>query len=221
MKVCTDSCLFGGYIADKIEKKIITPKRIFDIGSGTGLLSLMIAQKSEAMIDAVEIDENAFIQTKENFSQSRWSQRLLAFHQDIKGWNSNLKYDLIMSNPPFLENDLKSENASKNVAKHDDTLTLKQLLLSIKNNLHIKGNFAVLLPVHRIEFLIVLCAENDFHLKEELLIKQTPKHSYFRGILLFGTTRRQVISKELIIKNNEGMYTEDFNFLLNDYYLNE
>ena len=108
MKVCTDSCLFGAWIADKIEQKIIVPKNILDIGSGTGLLSLMIAQKTNAQIDGVEIDENSYQQSEDNFIESPWNKHLHAFHADIKNWNSGLKYDLIISNPPFYENDLKA-----------------------------------------------------------------------------------------------------------------
>ena len=219
MKVCTDSCSFGAYIADKIEKKIIQPKRILDIGSGTGLLSLIIAQKSKAIIDAVEIDENSFKQTKENFLESPWNKQLQAFYADIKSWNASGKYDLIISNPPFFENDLKSENKNKNLAKHHDGLTLKELLQSIRNNLQADGSFAVLLTFHRVEYFKIIAAENHFYLKDELLIKQTPAHSYFRGILFFGTKPGQTISKELVIKDATENYTKDFNFLLKDYYL--
>jgi tRNA1Val (adenine37-N6)-methyltransferase len=219
MKVCTDSCLFGAYIADKIEKKIIQPKRILDIGSGTGLLSLMIAQKSKAKIDAVEIDESSFKQTKENFLESPWNKQLQAVYANVKTWNASVKYDLIISNPPFFENDLKSENKNKNLAKHRDGLTLKELLRSIKNNLETNGNFAVLLPFHRTEYFKAISAENNFYLRDELLIKQTPFHSYFRGILFFETKPGQTISKELVIKDNTENYTEDFIFLLKDYYL--
>ncbi|MEO6813719.1 MAG: methyltransferase [Ginsengibacter sp.] len=101
MKVCTDSCLFGAWVADKIEKKRITPKTTLDIGSGTGLLSLMLAQKSKANIYAIEIDKNSFEQTKENFISSKWQQQLNVYHSDIKEWKHDLKYDLIISNPPF------------------------------------------------------------------------------------------------------------------------
>jgi len=219
MKVCTDSCLFGAWVAEKIERKRINPLRILDIGSGTGLLSLMTAQKSFAMIDAVEIDENSFIQTEGNFMQSPWNKRLQAFHGDIKNWCSPNKYDLIISNPPFYENDLRSTNQNKNQAKHHDTLTLKELIQSIKNNLSDNGNFAVLLPFHRSGLFKKLAAENNFFLINELLVKQSPHHSCFRDILLFAKEKKPFTSGELIIKNNEENYTEEFKYLLKDYYL--
>ena len=219
MKVCTDSCLFGAWIAEKIERKEIEPSKILDIGAGTGLLSLMAAQKSFALIDAVEIVENSFLQTKENFMQSQWNKRLQAFLEDIKNWASPNNYDLIISNPPFYENDLRSTNQNKNKAKHHDTLTLKELVQSIKNNLSNNGNFAVLLPFQRIDLFKSLAIENNFFLIDELLVKQTPAHSYFRGILFLGNQKIDFTSKELIIKNNEGNYTEEFNYLLKDYYL--
>ncbi len=219
MKVCTDSCLFGAWVADKIEYKIIRPERILDIGAGTGLLSLMLAQKSKAQIDAVEINENSFFQTKENFNESQWSNKLQVFHCDIRNWSSNQKYDLIISNPPFFENDLKSSDQNKNLAKHHDGLTFAELLSSFSKYLNKGGHFAVLLPFHRIEFFKKMAVENNFHLSEEWLVKQTPRHSFFRGMLLFGTKRESFSSKELTIKNQEGNYNEGFNYLLKDYYL--
>lgn len=219
MKVCTDSCLFGAWIAEKIETTIIQPNEILDIGSGTGLLSLMIAQKSNAKIDAVEIDEDSFSQMEENFIDSPWNNRLHAFHADIKNRRSETKYDLIISNPPFFENDLKSKMESKNLAKHHDGLTLLELVQCIKENLSSNGNFAVLLPFHRVYLFKIIAAKNNYYLKEELMIKQTPEHSYFRAILFFGTKEMTITTNELIIKNKEGNYTESFKLLLEDYYL--
>jgi len=219
MKVCTDSCLFGSWISTKIEQEIIAPKTILDIGSGTGLLGLIIAQKSAARIDAIEIDEDAFQETFENFRESLWSKQLQVYHGDIKNWESKLKYDLIISNPPFFENDLKANEQNKNVAKHDDALTFIQLLLAIKNTLAPNGNFAVLLPFHRVEYFTNLAAENDFYLEEKILLKQTPKHPYFRGMLFFGSNTITTISKEIIIKDQKENYTAEFEALLRDYYL--
>ncbi|MEO8962415.1 MAG: methyltransferase [Ginsengibacter sp.] len=220
MKVCTDSCLFGAWVADKIEKKIIQPAKILDIGSGTGLLSLMMAQKFAGVIDAIEINENSFSQTMENFMQSPWGKRLKAFHEDTMVWNSSEKYDFIISNPPFFENNLLSPDQDRSQTKHSTTLTLEGLLESIKNLLKSHGNFALLLPLHRVQYVKTLAVVKEFYLQEELLIKQTPRHSYFRGILLFGTEPVSAIHDELIIKGNDGNYSVPFENLLKDYYLN-
>ncbi len=219
MKVCTDSCLFGAWLADKIDNKFLRAKNILDIGSGTGLLSLMLAQKSNAQIDAVEIDENSFLQSKENFNRSQWGRQLQAFHSDIKNWSSVVKYDLIISNPPFFENDLKSVNRYKNLAKHHDGLTLNELLKSITAHLTEDGKFALILPYHRVASFKKIVIDTQFYLQEEWLIKQTQAHSFFRSLLLFGTQKENFTSKELIIKDSEGNYTADFFELLKDYYL--
>lgn len=219
MKVCTDSCLFGAWVANKLERKFIEPKFILDIGTGTGLLSLMAAQKSYAEIDGVEIDENSFIQAKDNFDKSPWNERLQAIHADIKNWISSKKYDPIICNPPFYENDLRSFNLKKNIAKHHDALTFNDLIQVVKLNLAGNGNFAILLPFHRIQFFKKLALENNFYLNDELLVKQTLSHSYFRGMLFFGNQKASFTSKELIIKDDEGNYTQEFNYLLKDYYL--
>ena len=221
MKVCTDSCLFGASIADKIANKVIRPQQILDIGSGTGLLSLMIAQKCDSEIDAVEIDMESYKQTVENFTKSPYSNTLHAYLKDIKNWESQKKYDLIISNPPFFENDLKAAKQNKNVAKHSNDLSFTELVISVKNNLAANGNFAVLLPFHRNEYFKKLALENGFFLREELLVKQTPSHSYFRSILFFKLSSSQIFSKkEIVIKDETGNYTEDFTVLLKDYYLN-
>lgn len=220
MKVCTDSCVFGAWVADKIEKRLIHPNKILDIGSGTGLLSLMVIQKFAGMIDAIEINENSFSQTRENFMQSPWDKRLKAFHGDIIVWNSSEKYDFIISNPPFFEHDLLSPSHDRSQTKHSATLTLEGLFESIKNRLTPHGHFALLLPFHRVQYVKKLAGEKQFYLQEELLIKQTQRHSYFRSILLFGSEPVSIVYDELIIMGKDGNYTESFENLLRDYYLN-
>lgn len=218
MKVCTDSCIFGAWIADKIERKIIAPKTILDIGAGTGLLSLMLAQKTNAPIDAIEVNNNCAQQATENFNSCRWNDRLQLFNADIKEWKSQLKYDLIIANPPFFENDLKPVEINKILAKHDEGLTLRELVFVVKNLLIMGGYFAVLLPFPRIANFETLAAKKGFYLVEKLLIKQTPMHPHFRGILLFHKTKITSTINELIIKNDFG-YTVAFTKLLTDYYL--
>lgn len=219
MKVCTDSCLFGAWIADKLEQNKIEAVNLLDVGAGTGLLSLMIAQKKKISIDALEIDENSFHQTDMNFTVSPWSEKLKVFHEDVKNWNNTIKYELIISNPPFYENDLKAAQQNKNVAKHNDGLTFEELIRSVKVNLAANGKFAVLLPYQRVAFFKQLASEDGLFLEKELLVKQTPKHNWFRGILLFGQSAERAVVNQLTIKNTEGKYTKEFDSLLKDYYV--
>lgn len=219
MKVCTDACLFGGYIADKIAHYKTPVTNCLDIGTGTGLLSLMVAQKSTATIDALEIDQQAYQQAKGNFESSLWNNRLTVHHTDALNFNPKKKYDLIFSNPPFFGNDLKSENEQKNAAKHDITLTLEQLLQIIDANLLSDGSFAILLPYHRVDIFIADAKKIGFYVEEKVLVKQTPTHNYFRGILLFSRKETATNSTSFSIKNKENQYTEKFIELLKDYYL--
>ncbi len=224
MKVCTDSCLFGAWVADKLESKCgrensFSPARILDIGTGTGLLALMLAQKSMAEIEAVEIEKDAFEQSSENFAASPWTRRLKAIHSDIKTYVPKEKYDFIISNPPFFENDLKSAAHHKNLAKHHEGLLLKDLLSVIKNLLTKDGKFALLLPFHRVKECISLAEKEGFFLEKTDGVKQTSAHNYFRAILLFSTEKKNLISGEITIRKEEGIYSDEFQELLENYYL--
>ncbi len=218
MKVCTDACLFGAWVAYELTE-INQINNCLDIGTGTGLLSLMLAQKTTAFIDAVEIDKAAFEQAKENIDQSPWRERLTVINTDITTFNTNKKYDCIISNPPFFEGDLKSNISNKNAAKHDTTLTLQQLLNVVDKTMHNKGYFAILLPYHRANFCIEEAAKPGLYLTKKVLVKQTPTHDYFRAMLLFTRQQKNVSCEEIIIKNEANNYTEIFTGLLKDYYL--
>jgi tRNA1Val (adenine37-N6)-methyltransferase len=217
MKVCTDACLFGAYVANEI--LLLPVKNILDIGTGTGLLSLMLAQKTTATIDTVEIDQPAFTQAKQNIEQSPWKEKIAIYNSDILKFQTNKKYDCIISNPPFFEADLKSTDEKKNFAKHDTSLTFTALLNIVDANLSADGFFAVLLPFHRSNYFEEEAAKINFNLTKKILIKQTPKHNYFRAILIFSTKKLEIIQEEIIIKNEEWNYSQKFIELLKDYYL--
>jgi tRNA1Val (adenine37-N6)-methyltransferase len=218
MKVCTDACLFGAILADKIYRENNVSK-LLDIGTGSGLLSLQIAQKNSSSIDAVEIDKNSFEQAQQNFNNSPWSERVSIFNTDILDFVSNKKYDCIISNPPFYEGDLKSDNSKKNAAKHDSALKLEQLLKVIELHLSPTGYFAVLLPHQRVDYFIALAAEFKYKVQEQWMIRPTDAHPFFRGILFFSIATNEVITKQISIKDSTGNYTAEFVDLLKDYYL--
>ncbi len=216
MKVCTDACLFGATIANCALPIV----HCLDIGTGTGLLSLMLAQETDAQIDAVEIDAAAFQQAKENFNASPWASRLNVFNTDIINYTPDKKYDCIISNPPFFEDSLKPANEGKNMAKHDTALTLIQLLTAIGAHLAASGFFAVLLPFHRVDLFEKESLAQGYHLIRKVLVKHTVTHPYFRGILIFSKNNAVPEITELVIKDVNGVYTAAFAQLLGGYYLN-
>ena len=193
--------------------------QIADIGTGTGLLSLILAQKSSAQIDAVEIDNNSYVQAAENFKASPWNERLQAFHSDLREWDPGSKYDLIISNPPFYENDLLPEDDGKSVSKHSSAMRLEDLLLKAKYLLTEDGNFAVLLPWQRAQWFESTASVYSLFVTEKLEVKQTPRHNYFRTMLLMQNQKSDVLESDLTIKNKRHEYTHEFIELLKDYYL--
>ncbi len=218
MKVCTDSCLFGAWTANYLYKSDNKINNILDIGSGTGLLSLMLAQQlPTATIDAIEIDEAAALQTEENFAQSPWKERLHIYRESAQNFASK-KYNFIICNPPFYRNDLQSSNQSKNTAHHNTGLTLIELMIAIKRLLKDDGNFAILLPYHRTKEIEKLAMEAGFILHRKTVIKQTEQHDYFRSMMIFSTGKKDLIQDEIAIKNKD-QYTPAFIDLLKDYYL--
>lgn len=221
MKVCTDACLFGAWMAEKAKRLHSKVKMGLDIGTGTGLLSLMLAGQTDAIIDAVEIDEAAAKQATENFASSPWKEKLRVHKTSIQefGESKNQCYDLIISNPPFFENDLKSDDHKRNLALHSAELSLEELLKNIKRLLKEDGCFALLLPYHRSNYFEQLALAEEYCLHEKVLVRQTSKHNYFRSMLLFARSAAPLIQKEIVIRMDDGKYSPEFIDLLKAYYL--
>lgn len=227
MKVCTDACLFGAWTAEKMKDKFpvgtgkpgqATGSTILDIGTGTGLLSLMLAQQLQGSIDAVELEQQACLQATENVAASKWGHRISVHHQDILEFNGRQKYDLVISNPPFFENALKSVYALKNLAKHEAALELSALCRHAAELTKESGNFALLLPAERTVPAIQYAGESGFCLLHKAMVRQTEKHPYFRVMLLFSRENGPASEEEILIRR-EGNYTERFSSLLRPYYL--
>jgi tRNA1Val (adenine37-N6)-methyltransferase len=219
MKVCTDACLFAAWVAKKLEKKEIVANKIMDIGCGTGLLSLMLAQKTSAQIDAIEINADAFLQATENIEASPFKNQVHTFHGPVALFAAHEKYDFIISNPPFYVNQLKSPKADKNAAMHDTGLSLENLMLAIKNNLSITGKAAILLPFESIADFENIVTANSFFITERLNVKHSPTHAYFRSIIIISTVQILIKETDISIKEVDGSYSNDFIDLLKSYYL--
>lgn len=219
MKVCTDACLFGALVARHMQQGL--PGRILDIGCGTGLLSLMLAQQTDAAIDAVEVNEDAALQAKENVGASPWADRITIHRADIRAFNPHEKYGLIISNPPFFESDLRSPDKHKNTAKHDTDLKLDVLLACISKHIAASGTAAILLPYHRTARVEELAGNELLFLQKKVLIRQTVEHDFFRSVLFFSPVNNANPDiQTMAIHDNNRQYTDNFRGLLKDYYLN-
>lgn len=213
MKVCTDACIQGAFTAAHLP----AVSRLLDIGTGTGLLSLMLAQQTSAVIDAIELDEQAALQAVANFSASPWGDRLKVIQEDVRTFSGE-RYPFIITNPPFYENDLKSANAKRNAAMHATSLGYEELLAVIKGLLTNDGAFSVLLPYGGFQRFRLLAEAAGFTLRELLEVRQTPSHGFFRAVGIFGVPGI-LNACEMSVYDGQQQYTPAFSALLKEYYL--
>lgn len=217
MKVSTDACIQGAYtpIADGI-------KRALDIGTGTGLLSLMLAQRNERItIDAVELDALAAGQAKENAATSSFGNRVHILEGDIVTFAPSFEYDLIICNPPFFTNSLLGDTAQRNMARHTLTLTYRQLLEAIIRLLADDGTASVLLPFSQQQQWEQLVRANDLYLHRRLFVKPYQHHSHNRVISILSKHTASCIDEELVIYRAQNSYTPEAIALLSPFYVKE
>ena len=229
MKVCTDACLFGAWVSQK--EVVQNAAKILDIGAGTGLLSLILAQVTEtsnATINAIEIEAQAAGEAQTNFNLSPWKNRLVLVNNSIQNYSASIikesvdnkhLFELIISNPPFYEDDLKSPDLNKNKAAHSTELPWSVLIENIAQLLSPTGSFFVLAPTLRAYTMQKLADAQQLHLVEEVLVYNDAKHLPFRAMLHFQRNKTEVLRNKLIIKDAENNYTPEFTNLLKDYYL--
>ena len=219
MKVCTDACLFGAWAAFHLQVSKTVPKRILDIGTGTGLLSLMLAQSSDALIDAVEIAPAAAQQASSNAANSPWKERIQIIEGDILDLAlANASYDFIISNPPFFENNLKSPDSNRNLAMHSSVLSLQALVQTVAGLLQINGHFAVLIPYERKSRMESLAIKKGLILIKSTDVQQSDQHGFFRTMLVFAKQNKPFLANSISIKIN-NVYSPAFRELLSTYYL--
>ena len=219
MKVTTDACLFGAWVASELMKLDDQEKTLLDVGTGTGLLSLMIAQKNGLDIETVEIDEAAVGQAVENIKATPWAGKIQVIQTDVLE-HRNSSYDFIVSNPPFYEQELRGPNPAKNLAHHSHQLTLIELLEYIRRHLEPSGYFFLLLPYKRIKEIQSLFSHLQLFAIKTVMVKQTIHHTPFRCMIMGQVnSKNQAQESTLVIKNAEDQYTPEFVALLKDYYL--
>lgn len=215
MKVGTDGVLLGAWT------KIGDAKQILDIGTGTGLIALMLAQRSgNSIIDAIEMDEDACLQASENVQRTKWENRIKLFHSRFQDFGLNHKYDLLVSNPPYFSQSLKNPNEKKTLARHNDSLPLSELLLKSKDLLLPTGRMSLILPTSEGTEFIKMASNEGLNCSR--LTKVIPKTGFKEKRLLLEFSFQHVVCEEteLFIENKERHdYSQQYKDLTKDFYL--
>ena len=217
MKVTTDACLFGALAANLFQDQ---PAQILDIGAGTGLLSLMMAQSNpQAKIDAVEINADAFRQCQENFAASKWGNRFRVHHTDITTFASEKKFNIIICNPPFFHKHQIGKNSNKNLALHSVGLTADKLANAIDKLLDDNGRAFVMYPEQEMIGFKEAMKSKDLNIQLEYIIKDKRTSPAIRSVCSFSRSPFNEHINEILIKENDNQYTQQFSQLLQPYYL--
>jgi tRNA1Val (adenine37-N6)-methyltransferase len=216
MKVGTDAVLLGAWV-DTSEAK-----RILDIGTGTGIIALMLAQKSMASIDAIDLDKNAFIQALENTCNCKWKERITVHHSSLQQYSRlcNHKYDLIASNPPYFAGSSKSFEESRTNARHTDQLSFDDLLVGVLSLLTNNGTFHVILPVKESQLFREMAEKQKLFLTKCTRVITRPDKPEKRLLMKFEFDQKP-IDENFIIIEQDGRhgYSDEYKELTKDYYL--
>ncbi|MCL2132506.1 MAG: methyltransferase [Lentimicrobiaceae bacterium] len=216
-KVGTDAVLLGSWVPVSD-----TCKHILDIGCGCGVIAFMLAQRSTAHITGVDIDAPSIEEAVENASNTQWKDRICFVNQSIQTFctpKHKNKFDLIVSNPPFFVNSLKSPMYKRTISRHTDTLPFEELILSVDYCLSSSGLFAVILPATTCKNMQKLCKNKHLHCTNILQIHPTETKPATRLILLFSREEKELQTETLTIRNASMEYTNPYRLLTNDFYL--
>jgi tRNA1Val (adenine37-N6)-methyltransferase len=220
MKIGTDGVLLGAWCALNTY-----PDSILDIGSGTGVIGLMLAQRSDAMtIDAVEVDENAYEQSVENFEKSDWADRLYCYNATFQEFSNEIaeeeeSYDLIVSNPPFYTDEFKTKDTSRNKARFTTSLSFEELIIGVSKILSENGVFSVIIPSKEEAGFINLAKDNKLFLNKICRVQGNPSSEIKRGLFSFSFHQTTIKKEHLIIETTRHKYTKEYINLTKDFYL--
>lgn len=217
MKVGTDGVLLGAWTPI-----INNPYNILDIGTGTGLIALMLAQRSNAeQIDAIEIDDDAYEQATENFENSPWNDRLYCYHAGLDEFVEEVEeeFDLIVSNPPFYTDEYKSGDDQRDNARFEDSLPFDELVEAADYFLSDHGIFALIVPFKEEEKIIALCQERDLFPLKITRAKGTPTTEIKRSLMAFTRIEQPAVIDELVIEVGRHDYTPEYIELTKEFYL--
>lgn len=216
MKVGTDGVLLGAWVdTDHCQD-------ILDIGTGTGLIALMMAQRTNAQIDAIDIEKSAFIQASENVSVSAFRNQIRVYHSSLGNYaeKTDKKYDLIVSNPPYFKQSLKGPDQQRNLARHTDTLPLEELVEESICLMKPTGRMAFILPAQNEPELEMIRKKQGLHLTKRLEVLPAPDAEPKRILVEFSFNQDRLTERDqLIIETGRHQYTPEYIRLTRDYYL--
>lgn len=214
MKINTDGVLLAAVVAKS------EPRYILDIGTGTGVIALMLAQRfPSAYIDAVEIDESAANAAVGNFARSSFSSRTAAHFSAIEHYTTDRRYDLIVSNPPYFVNDLKNPEIRKGIARHADERFFEALLEKVSEILAEEGCFWVILPVKQAGLLVQSAAAFDLSVRKQIDVCSDQTKPVIRQIVCLSRLKGAKEQETFYIYESRGIYTEAYRLLLKDFFL--
>ncbi len=216
MKVGSDGVLLGAWVSTA------GATRILDVGTGSGLIALMMAQRSFATIQAIDIDKDAVLQAQINCNASPWSGRLSVSQADFTQYavNDSLTYDLIVSNPPFFNNSLKNPNALRTLARHTDTLPHANLIDNAMRLLSDVGRIAIILPVSEALACADYATSKGLFLSRKTWVLPKPSMPPKRLLLEFSNFPIHLLEDNITIETeHRNVFTAEYMFLLKDYFL--
>lgn len=216
MKVGTDGVLLGAWANCEESKNVL------DIGTGTGLIALMIAQRSSAKIDAIEIDNEASGQALENIEKSPWAERINVLNRSFQDFSESItqKYDLIVTNPPYFQNSLFAPDQKRTDARHNSNLQLEELLVGSKKLLNQDGFLSIILPYLEGNMFILKASEMDLYCVRQTKVLAKPNKEPKRLLLEFMKVKKPLVEQEMIIElNKRHEYSEAYKNLTKDFYL--
>lgn len=214
MKINTDGVLLGATVSHP------SPKRILDIGTGTGVIALMLAQRfPDAFIHAVEIDQQAAETASRNFQLSVFSARLQVTHKAIEQYNNKEQYDLIVSNPPFFVNDLKNEEVRKGIARHANEDFFSALIAKSNSLLADGGQIWLILPIKQADEVIDIASHYDLSLAERINIHSDQNKPTFRQMICLKKGKVMLKERDFNIYESLKEHTQEYKMLLKDFFL--
>lgn len=224
MKVGTDAVLLGAWFT------LSETGNILDIGTGTGILAIMAAQRSHSFIDAIEIDEEAYRQASDNCKKSKWGERINVYHTSLQEYVPlvSKKYDVIVSNPPYFSNSLRAASESRTLARHTSSLSFEELIDGVALLLKLDGLFATILPIKEAESFTSIAKRYGLYASRITYVKTTCLKPAKRILLQFGFQKVLPVEETLIIEDEaksndcemkQRFYSDEYKKLTRSFYL--